>query len=223
MSLNLVCAVLDRGPANLAEMAVLLAIADSADKDTGEAWPSQVTIARRARQTDRSVRKVLERLRLGGWLSWETRRRANGSQASNVYTLNLVKLGEAREKVTAQPEPRSVIRRNHVPPPPEPRSTHAPEPRSALEPSQKKEPCTVRGADRNAGRSSAVRGSGSFSVSVCEGVGPDLSGLTAFQRSRVFADQSIYIGDVLQVPGSPQFEALRLALRGASAENRGAL
>ena len=36
MAMNLVCAVLDRGPADLAEMAVLLAIADSADKDTGE-------------------------------------------------------------------------------------------------------------------------------------------------------------------------------------------
>ena len=35
MALNLVCAVLDRGPADLSEMAVLLAIADSADRIRG--------------------------------------------------------------------------------------------------------------------------------------------------------------------------------------------
>ena len=78
MAINLMVAVLDRGPSDLAEMAVLLAIADSADRDTGEAWPSQRTIARRARQSDRNVRNVLDRLRAGGWLTWEARKRDNG-------------------------------------------------------------------------------------------------------------------------------------------------
>ena len=160
MALNLVCAVLDRGPDDLAEMAVLLALADGADKESGETWPSQATIARRSRQTDRSVRNVLERLRAGGWLTWEPRLRPNGSRASNCYTLNLEKLGEARavspakaaaavpvKAAAALPvrasrsEPRSGGGRNHVPPRPEPRSGYAPEPRSGLEPSQKKEPC----------------------------------------------------------------------------------
>lgn len=142
MALNLVCAVLDRGPANLAEMAVLLAIADSADKDSGEAWPAHKTIARRSRQTDRSVRNVLKRLRAAGWLTWRENKRPNGSQASNVYTVNLEKLGETprgnggRNNV---PPPR-----NDVPPPPEHGSAHAPERGSALEPSQKKE--TTRAA-----------------------------------------------------------------------------
>ena len=136
MAMNLVCAVLDRGPADLAEMAVLLAIADSADKDTGEAWPAQKTLARRSRQTDRSVRNVLARLRAAGWLTWEKRLRANGSQASNVYTLDLAKLGETPRNGVPTP-------RNDVPPPPEHVSAHAPEHGSALEPSQKKE--TARG------------------------------------------------------------------------------
>ena len=136
MAMNLVCAVLDRGPADLAEMAVLLAIADSADKDTGEAWPAQKTLARRSRQTDRSVRNVLARLRAAGWLTWEKRLRANGSQASNVYTLDLAKLGETPRNGVPTP-------RNDVPPPPEHGSAHAPEHGSALEPSQKKE--TARG------------------------------------------------------------------------------
>ena len=132
MAMNLVCAVLDRGPADLAEMAVLLAIADSADRDTGEAWPAQKTIARRARQTDRSVRNVLARLQAAGWLTWEKRLRPNGSQASNVYTLDLEKLGETPRNAAPTP-------RNPVPPPPERGSAHAPERGSALEPSQKKE------------------------------------------------------------------------------------
>ena len=139
MALNLVCAVLDRGPADLADMAVLLAIADSADKDTGEAWPAQKTIARRARQTDRSVRKVLVRLRAAGWVTWEKRLRPNGSQASNVYTLDLAKLGETPRNTVPAP-------RNTVPTPPEHGSGHAPEHGSALEPSQKKEPARRRAA-----------------------------------------------------------------------------
>ena len=125
MAINLMVAVLDRGPSDLAEMAVLLAIADSADRDTGEAWPSQRTIARRARQSDRNVRNVLDRLRAGGWLTWEARKRDNGSQASNVYSLNLEQLGEAPRGATTPPErastpPGSTFRppRNVLPPTP---------------------------------------------------------------------------------------------------------
>lgn len=99
MALNLVCAVLDRGPSDLAEMVVLLAIADSADKDSGEAWPSLPTVAARARQSVRSVHNVLARLRDGGWLTWENRVRPNGSKTSNVYTVNLERLGEASNKI----------------------------------------------------------------------------------------------------------------------------
>ena len=106
MAISLMVAVLERGPSGLADMAVLLAIADSADKDTGEAWPSQRTIAARSRQTDRSVRAVLERLREDGWITWEKRLRGNGSQASNLYTLNLEKLGEGRAARGATPPER---------------------------------------------------------------------------------------------------------------------
>lgn len=156
MALNLVCAVLDRGPADLAEMAVLLAIADSADKDTGEAWPSQKTIARRARQTDRSVRNVLARLRDAGWLTWEARARRNGSQASSVYTLDLGKLGEAPKGAGGRNE--GPAPRKHVPPPPERGSGHAPEQGSALEPSQNKELARRRAArpDRRPAATSAA-------------------------------------------------------------------
>jgi hypothetical protein len=117
--MNLVVAVLDRGPQRLSDMAVLLAIADSADKDSGEAWPSQRTIAKRSRQTERSVRNALSRLQADGWLTCEARTRPNGSRTSNVYTLNLAKLGEApRNDVPPPPERRSAAPRNDVPPTP---------------------------------------------------------------------------------------------------------
>lgn len=199
MALNLMCAVLDRGPVDLAEMAVLLAIADSADKDTGEAWPSQARIAARARQTDRSVRNVVERLRRGGWLTWEKRLRANGSQASNVYTINLAKLGETPRNVVPPP-------RNVVPPPPERGSAHAPERGSTLEPSHHLEPCAddaervqkppVRPAMRGAGLPVA-----------------SLLGLSSFQRSRILSGQSLVVDGVPVKPGSPYMDALRQALR----------
>lgn len=138
MALNLMVAVLDRGPDDLAEMAVLLAIVDSADKDTGEAWPSKATIARRSRQTYRNVLNVLERLRAGGWLTWEVRTRPNGSTTSNLYTVNLEQLGEVpRPKAdkSGGGERRSSPPGNVVPPPREPASSHGGEAGSSPEPS----------------------------------------------------------------------------------------
>ena len=104
MALNLVCAVLDRGPSDPMCKLALLAIADSADKDTGEAWPSLATISARACVTPRRLRDILKRLRADGWLTWQHRQRPNGSQASSLYTVNLHKLGEApRSRATENP------------------------------------------------------------------------------------------------------------------------
>lgn len=243
MALNLVCAVLDRGPSDLSEMAVLLAIADSADKDTGEAWPSQATIAQRARQTDRSVRNVIGRLVAAGWLSVEERRRPNGSRRSSLYTVNLAKLGEARAKPAPEPAGKGKGNRNGVPVAtgttfrgvPERGSGHAPEPRSALEPSQKKEPCAAVDDRRAAGRSASprqaaarpVERSGQVrGVAVAAGaasqVSADLARMTAYERSMLLQGRDTFVAGVGVKAGSPLFEALRQAARGASAEKRGA-
>lgn len=115
MALNLVCAVLDRGPDDLSEMAVLLAIADSADKDTGEAWPSLDTIARRGRQSRRNVGYVVQRLVDGGWLSVTPQYRPNGSQRSSLYTVNLEKLGEVRVPRKPVGDARPPVQRLHPP------------------------------------------------------------------------------------------------------------
>ena len=217
MALNLVCAVLDRGPADLAEMAVLLAIADSADKDTGEAWPSQKTVALRSRQSDRNVRNVLERLRTGGWLTWEKRLRANGSQASNLYIVDLERLGEGRRSASPPPERASAPPRKLVPPPPERASGHGVERASALEPSHKKEPYQV--ALRSAVRqTSPVPAKGQAAIAF---VALNVADLSAFDRSRVRSDQSLMVGGVVVLPGSPLMSSLRQALRAQDAGEQG--
>lgn len=95
MAMGLIVAVLERGPARASDALVLLAIADSADKSSGEAWPAVRNLARAARLTERGVQKVVSRLCSEGWLTVEERQRSNGSQASNLYRINLSKLGEA--------------------------------------------------------------------------------------------------------------------------------
>lgn len=222
MALNLVVAVLDRGPADLHEMAVLLAIADSADKDTGEAWPSQATMARRARQSDRSVRNIIKRLLDDGWLlSVERQVRPNGSHRSSLYTMNLAKLGEGRaggsdasDQGGASQHGAASVRkaacpsaRNGVPPPPgtgfrpppERGSTHAPERGSGLDPSHHLEPSRAGAGE------GAVDG---------ERVALLAASLTAFQASRVLAGQSVRAGGRLFKPGDPLTDAVRSVLRG---------
>ncbi len=68
---------------------VLVALADSADDATGECWPSVPTIARRTAMDAKTVRRALAALVAGGWVTSEMRTRPNGSQQSNLYTVNL--------------------------------------------------------------------------------------------------------------------------------------
>lgn len=136
MALNLIVAALERGPASPTDALVLIAICDSADKVSGEAWPSLRSLAQAARVTPRAVRSILARLVADGWIEIERRHRANGSQASNLYRVNLALLGELR----APPEAASSPPRKLLPPPPEAASAPAPEAASSLEPSHQKEP-----------------------------------------------------------------------------------
>lgn len=162
MALNLIVAALERGPASPTDALVLIAICDSADKVSGEAWPSLRSLAQAARVTPRGVRMILSRLVSDGWIEIERRHRPNGSQASNLYRVNLAQLGELR----TPPEAASSPPRKLVPPPPEAASSPAPEAASSLEPSHKKEP--KRGGRRasvnayekgRAGRGAASAGS----------------------------------------------------------------
>ena len=83
----------DLGPS---EMLVLLALADQAN-DAGVAWPAQGSLARRARQTDRNVRRMLVKLERMGLLSVERRSSSHGRK-SNRYRLHVgARIGESLE------------------------------------------------------------------------------------------------------------------------------
>lgn len=71
-------------------MLVLLALADFAD-DEGFAWPSQVTLGRKARVSERTVRDVLGRLVESGEIIVVRRGGRRGDQVvSSVYRVSLV-------------------------------------------------------------------------------------------------------------------------------------
>ncbi|AEH08772.1 hypothetical protein FsymDg_1287 [Candidatus Protofrankia datiscae] len=66
------------------ERLVLLAIADTADDDGGNAWPSVATLAHKTRLAPRTVQRVIRRLVAGGHLLVET---AAGRGGANRYTV----------------------------------------------------------------------------------------------------------------------------------------
>ncbi|SPT52740.1 MarR family [Actinomyces bovis] len=84
LAMNWVWTLEDLGPS---ETLVLLALADAADDD-GFCWPSQAFLARKSRQTDRNVRRILNRLEGMGLLRVEARSSTHGRR-SNLYYLNV--------------------------------------------------------------------------------------------------------------------------------------
>jgi hypothetical protein len=67
MSLRAMTWALEQAPVTDPTQAlVLVALADSAQEDGRNAWPSQATLARRARVSDRSVRRILAQLEADG-------------------------------------------------------------------------------------------------------------------------------------------------------------
>lgn len=70
------------------ELAVLIALADRADKEN-VCWPSHVLLADGAGCSPRTVRRALEKLEKLGLVSWDTRKNERGGNESNLYTLHL--------------------------------------------------------------------------------------------------------------------------------------
>ena len=67
---------------------VLLALADAAD-DSGLCWPSIPTIAKKTCLDDRSVQRILNNVKDGGFLEIERRYGNHGTQTSNRYRLTM--------------------------------------------------------------------------------------------------------------------------------------
>ena len=107
--------VWEHGPADKAEVLVLLAIADYCNDD-GECWPSVASIARKARMTERGVQKICARLSETGWLQIDLRQGRYGCNLYRIKTPNFVhpEHGSPRTPEHQTPNP---VRQN-----PEPRS-----------------------------------------------------------------------------------------------------
>lgn len=88
MSVKATSLVWEHSRATGVELLVLLAIADYTNDD-GRAWPSQDTIARKARCSDRTVRRVVDRLVELGELA--VLREGGGRGRSAVYRLTLTR------------------------------------------------------------------------------------------------------------------------------------
>lgn len=124
--------VLHHSPATGTDKVILLGIANHADSDGGNAWPSVATLATYARVSQRTVQESLRRLTAAGHLSVELQaggtRQTRADRRPNLYTIHGVKptAPGARDGVKVDVERGEVSRTHGVKP-------TAPEP--SLEPS----------------------------------------------------------------------------------------
>ena len=84
MSVQALGWVLQNSPAKLADRLVLIAIADHASSETGQAWPSVSRLMTYSRLSERSVRASLRNLRDSGQITVEP---SGGPHGVNVYTV----------------------------------------------------------------------------------------------------------------------------------------
>ncbi len=80
---------------------VLLALADAAD-DNGHCWPSVATIANKTCLEDRSVQRILSKVKIDGLLEIERRYKNDGAPTSNRYRLAMKTSGD---KTSPSPTP----------------------------------------------------------------------------------------------------------------------
>ena len=232
MAIALMIGAMDRGPQDKAETLVLLALADGADGETGETWPSQRRIAERARMTVRGVRNVIQRLAEGGWLTVERRMRPNGAESSSVYRLNVARLDPegvelrrsrrakaGEERRSPEAEQRSTGPRNRVPGGEEPRSPHAPERRSDLETTNKKQsaraPASGTLAARNAqdtARRQPERAAASEAAASREAA-RDVGELDAVQRKLIREGKGVLIAGEMVKPDTASHDQWQAALK----------
>lgn len=92
MSIKLMSAVFENGPANSSERFVLLALANYADVN-GKCWPAYATLAHNTGLSRPTVMRCVKSLTKQGYLKTVGRRRVTGEQASNYYWISFEKLG----------------------------------------------------------------------------------------------------------------------------------
>lgn len=72
-----------------AAKSILLCLADYADPDKAECWPSQAQLSADAEVSERTAREWLQRLEDWGLIARARRTRASGARAADLITLNL--------------------------------------------------------------------------------------------------------------------------------------
>ena len=69
------------------EKIILILLADNANDESGECWPSQGYLAKRSGMSRQNVNLVINKLQEKGHIKIEHRYREDGGQRSNVYTV----------------------------------------------------------------------------------------------------------------------------------------
>lgn len=103
MSVQLMAAVFEQGPANPHLRLLMLAIADHADEE-GVAWPSVDRLAAKCSVSARQVQRSLQQLEAEGWLVVE---RGRGRGNTSLYRLDVARLlgnGDARVGLCGPPK-----------------------------------------------------------------------------------------------------------------------
>lgn len=89
MSVHVTSWVLRHSPATLGDRLVLLVLADKADEDGTNAWPSVATIANESRLSERQAQRCLRNLEQTGQIVRHGRHR-NGNQRHGTYVYDVV-------------------------------------------------------------------------------------------------------------------------------------
>ena len=89
MSVHVTSWVLRHSPATLGDRLVLLVLADKADEDGTNAWPSVATIAAESRLSERQAQRCLRNLEQTGQVVRHGRHR-NGNQRHGTYVYDVV-------------------------------------------------------------------------------------------------------------------------------------
>lgn len=107
MSVAAITWVLEHSEAELGARLVMIAIADAANSEGRNAWPSIATIARHSRLSERNVKRILPRLEQSGELGIERNR---GPYGVHVYNLPLVtrSQGTVQSETTRPPRGKSA-------------------------------------------------------------------------------------------------------------------
>lgn len=155
MSVTAISRVWERSRAKGSELLVLLAIADYADDEGRNAWPSVQKLADKSRMTERGVRDVLRRLADDGELAVE--RNTDGREVAGGFRPRLFmhvlccekpeKFSGRAEKIADQPEKISGLKPEKISDQPEKISDRAEEFSEKTEPGRtriKEDPSLIR-------------------------------------------------------------------------------